>query len=103
MATGRLPFEGSNPSETIARSLDDSPAAMARFNYDVPEDLDRIVRKCLEKDRERRYQSARDLMVDLQGLTLERVAPRPRRQPVVKIRAVIVDDEDLIRHILSEY
>ncbi len=103
MATGRLPFEGSNPSETIARILDDSPAAMARFNYDVPEDLDRIVRKCLEKDRERRYQSARDLMVDLKGLTRERVAAGPRRQPGGKIRAVIVDDEDLARQILREY
>jgi two-component system LytT family response regulator len=103
MATGRLPFEGSNPSETIARILDDSPAAMARFNYDVPEDLDRIVRKCLEKDRERRYQSARDLMVDLKGLTREREPAGPRRQPVDKIRAVIVDDEDLARQILREY
>jgi len=103
MATGRLPFEGSNPSETIARILDDSPAAMARFNYDVPEDLDRIVRKCLEKDRERRYQSARDLMVDLKGLTRERETAGPRRQPGAKIRAVIVDDEDLARQILREY
>jgi two-component system LytT family response regulator len=103
MATGRLPFEGSNPSETIARILDDSPAAMARFNYDVPEDLDRIVRKCLEKDRERRYQSARDLMVDLRGLTRERETAVPRRQPGAKIRAVIVDDEDLARQILREY
>jgi two-component system LytT family response regulator len=103
MATGRLPFEGSNPSETIARILEDSPAAMARFNYDVPEDLDRIVRKCLEKDRERRYQSARDLMVDLRGLTRERETAVPRRQPGAKIRAVIVDDEDLARQILREY
>jgi two-component system, LytTR family, response regulator len=103
MATGRLPFEGSNPSETIARILDDSPAAMARFNYDVPEDLDRIVRKCLEKDRERRYQSARDLMVDLKGLARERETAGPRRSPGAKIRAVIVDDEDLARQILREY
>ena len=103
MATGRLPFEASNPSETIARILDDSPAAMARFNYDVPEALDRIVRKCLEKDRERRYQSARDLMVDLKGLTRERETAVPRRQPGAKIRAVIVDDEDLARQILREY
>ncbi len=103
MATGRLPFQGSNASETIARILDDSPAAMARFNYDVPEDLDRIVRKCLEKDRERRYQSARDLMVDLKGLTRGRETAGPRRQPGAKIRAVIVDDEDLARQILREY
>ncbi|HET9321943.1 MAG TPA: serine/threonine-protein kinase, partial [Bryobacteraceae bacterium] len=61
MATGRTPFEGSTPSETIARILETQPEAMARFNYDLPMDMDRVVRKCLEKDRERRYQSARDL------------------------------------------
>jgi two-component system LytT family response regulator len=103
MATGRLPFEGSNPSETIAHILGDSPAAMARFNYDVPEELDRIVRKCLEKDRERRYQSARDLMVDLKVLVSGRETVGPRRRPGSKIRAVIVDDEDLARQVLCEY
>ena len=103
MATGRSPFEGSSPSETIARILEAQPEAMARFNYEVPEDLDRIVRKCLEKDRERRYQSARDLMVDLKGLARERETASPRRQPGAKIRAVIVDDEDLARQLLREY
>jgi serine/threonine protein kinase len=72
MATGRMPFEGSSPSETIARILEAQPEAMARFNYALPEELERIVRKCLEKDRERRYQSARDVMVDLKGLERER-------------------------------
>jgi len=102
MATGRLPFAGSTPSETIARILDAQPDAMARFNYDLPEELDRIVRKCLEKDRERRYASARDLMVDLQGLlrTRELAAVRSAGS---KIRTVIVDDEELARQILREY
>jgi two-component system LytT family response regulator len=103
MATGRTPFEGSSPPETIARILEAQPDAMARFNYDVPKDLDRIVRKCLEKDRERRYQSARDLMVDLKGLVRERDAAQAQRRPTSKIRAVIVDDEDLARQLLREY
>jgi len=103
MATGRMPFEGSNPSETIARILEAQPEAMARFNYGVPEDLDRIVRKCLEKDRERRYQSARDLMVDLKGIVREHDAAPAQRQAGSKIRAVIVDDEELARQILREY
>ncbi|HVP45230.1 MAG TPA: protein kinase [Bryobacteraceae bacterium] len=103
MATGRMPFEGSSPSETIARILEAQPEAMARFNYGVPEDLERIVRKCLEKDRERRYQSARDLMVDLKGIVREREAAPANRQAGSKIRAVIVDDEELARQILREY
>ena len=68
MATGRLPFAGANTGETLDRILHAQPEAMARFNYDVPAELERIVRKCLEKDRERRYQSARELLVDLKNL-----------------------------------
>ena len=102
MATGRVPFAGSTPSETIARILEAQPEAMARFNYGLPEELDRIVRKCLEKDRERRYQSARDVMVDLQELVRGH-APAQTAPVPSKIRAVIVDDEDLARQILREY
>jgi two-component system, LytTR family, response regulator len=103
MATGRMPFEGSTPSETIARILEAQPEAMARFNYELPEELDRVVRKCLEKDRERRYQSARDVMVDLQGLLRGQDAAPAARASGSKMRAVIVDDEDLARQILREY
>src|SRR5579864_7650114 len=65
MATGRLPFAGANTQETMARLLNSQPDAVARFNYDATEELDRVIRKCLEKERERRYQSARELLVDL--------------------------------------
>jgi serine/threonine protein kinase len=68
MATGRLPFSGANTSETLDRILHAQPEAMARFNYDMPAELERIARKCLEKDREQRYQSARDLLIDLRTL-----------------------------------
>ena len=68
MATGRLPFTGTSSSETMDRVLHGQPEAIARFNYNVPAELERIIRKCLEKDRERRYQSARDLLIDLKNL-----------------------------------
>jgi serine/threonine protein kinase/tetratricopeptide (TPR) repeat protein len=68
MATGRLPFPGATASETIDRITHAQPDAMARFNYELPSGLERIVRKCLEKDREWRYQSASDLRIDLQNL-----------------------------------
>ena len=71
MATGRLPFTGTSSSETMDRVLHGQPEAIARFNYDVPAELERIIRKCLEKDRERRYQSARDLLIDLKNLKRE--------------------------------
>ena len=104
MATGRLPFPGATTSETIARILNAQPDAIARFNYDVPEGLDRVVRKCLEKDRERRYQWARELLVDLKNLERDAAgagvaAPATRR----KMTAMVVDDEELARALLREY
>ncbi len=108
MATGRLPFSGANSTETMARILQAQPDAMARFNYEVPEELERTVRKCLEKDRERRYQSARELLVDLKNLerdsgSQKAVAEAPLKDARRPIRAVIVDDEELARSLLREY
>ena len=89
MATGRLPFAGSSTSDTLDRILHAQPDAMARFNYDVPVELERIVRKCLEKERERRYQSARELLVDLKNLKRESAAtllPAVETVPVAKAK-----------------
>lgn len=68
MLTGRLPFEGAGATEIIDSIIHKEPIAIARFNYDVPAELERIVRKCMEKDRERRYQSVRDVSTDLRNL-----------------------------------
>jgi len=65
MATGRRAFDGGSASATTDLILHSQPMAIARLNYEAPAELERIVRKCLEKDRERRYQSARELVVDL--------------------------------------
>jgi len=107
MATGRLPFAGATAQETLARILQSQPDAMARLNYELPEELERVVRKCLEKDRERRYASARDLLVDLRNLERGMLdsgsggSGGRNRSSVVK--AVIVDDEELARQLLREY
>jgi serine/threonine-protein kinase len=100
MATGRLPFPGISASETTDRILHGQPEAIARFNYEVPTELERIVRKCLEKDRERRYQSARELLIDLRNLSqdigagkhkVEEVVPAGRnRRPMVVAALVAV-------------
>jgi two-component system LytT family response regulator len=103
MATSRLPFPGTTPSETIARILGSQPDAIARFNYDLPEGLERVVRKCLEKDRERRYQSARELRVDLKNLERDSVGATRVVAAQRKLTAVIVDDEELARALLREY
>ena len=68
MLTARLPFEGTSSTELIDRLVHQEPAAVARFNYGVPHELERIVRKALEKDAAYRYQSAREIYIDLRNL-----------------------------------
>lgn len=68
MATGQKPFTGSNPTETIDKIVHGQPESITRFNYNVPQELERIIRKCLEKEPDRRYQSAADVLIDLKNL-----------------------------------
>lgn len=65
MLTGRLPFVGGSLGEIADRILHHEPDAIARYNYAVPEEVEMIVRKALQKRAEFRYQTARDLYVDL--------------------------------------
>lgn len=71
MATARLPFAGESITETIDKITHSHPEAIARFNYDVPPELEVIIKKALRKKREERYQSAQDILVDLQTLARE--------------------------------
>jgi non-specific serine/threonine protein kinase len=68
MVTAQLPFSGESATEVIDRILHQEPPAIARFNYSVPPELERIVRKTLEKDPGFRYQAARELYIDLRNL-----------------------------------
>ncbi|HEX8184980.1 MAG TPA: serine/threonine-protein kinase, partial [Blastocatellia bacterium] len=57
MLTGRLPFTGDSATEVIDKIVNQEPPAIARFNYSVPHELERIVRKSIEKNPDYRYQS----------------------------------------------
>jgi serine/threonine-protein kinase len=69
MVAGCLPFEGSTKNEMLASILSEKqPPPLARFAREVPAELERIVEKALRKDREERYQTAKDMLLDLRRL-----------------------------------
>jgi serine/threonine-protein kinase len=68
LATGTRPFTGDSYMSVLSSILRDAPPPIAELNPALPPDLSRIVRRCLAKDRNRRYQSATDLRGDLAEL-----------------------------------
>jgi eukaryotic-like serine/threonine-protein kinase len=68
MATGILPFRGESIGIILSAILNDAPVSALQLNSNLPLELDRIITKALEKDRNLRYQSAAEMRADLQRL-----------------------------------
>jgi serine/threonine protein kinase/Flp pilus assembly protein TadD len=84
MATGVLAFKGDTSAAIFDGILHRAPVAPVRFNDELPEELERIINKALEKDRDLRYQHASDLRADLKRLKREtsgRSVVQPAAEP----------------------
>jgi serine/threonine protein kinase/tetratricopeptide (TPR) repeat protein len=71
LATGRMPFSGTTPTEIIDRILHETPAPPSRFDASIPASFDGVVARALEKSPTFRYQSARALQTDLKDVQRE--------------------------------
>ncbi|HKP71459.1 MAG TPA: protein kinase, partial [Pyrinomonadaceae bacterium] len=85
LLTGQKPFARTNSAEIISAILTARPPRLSEHSQAVPPELDRIVFKCLEKDRDQRYQSASELLYDLGNLQHEGNAPT--RRPALNLAA----------------
>jgi serine/threonine protein kinase/Flp pilus assembly protein TadD len=68
MIAGRTPYDGATPSDIIASILYKEPPLLARYSREAPDELERITTKSLRKDREERYQTVKDIAIDLRNL-----------------------------------
>ena len=98
MCAGTLPFRGETSGVVFESILNRAPIPLVRLNPDLPVELERIVAKCLEKDRSLRYQHASDIRIDLQRLKRDTDSVRsstlqlrmqPRRRSAWLIPAII--------------
>jgi serine/threonine protein kinase/tetratricopeptide (TPR) repeat protein len=96
MLAHRTPFEGATRSDIVAAILNKEPSPLARYAPDAPAELERIVTKALAKERNERYQTVRDLAIDLRRLKqrldveaeLKRTGQADARDIEIKTRAV---------------
>jgi serine/threonine protein kinase len=99
MITGQRSFPGESSISTLSAILHDDPVPATQISPGLPVDADKMIRRCLRKDPERRFQSATDLKVALQEmldelesgtLTASPLARRFAPAPVIAITAVIL-------------
>jgi TolB-like protein/lipopolysaccharide biosynthesis regulator YciM len=97
MAALRLPFRGEHEAALTYSIANEDPASVRTLRKDLPPELDRIIMKCLQKDRMSRYQNAEEIAVDLRGLQQKAVNPetpgsgiRRTRLPWIVVAAIIV-------------
>jgi serine/threonine protein kinase/tetratricopeptide (TPR) repeat protein len=85
MLTGGVPFEGDTPLSIAYKHKNEAPQDPSQINVQIPKDLSQLIMKCLEKDKEKRFQSAaevRSALVDIEKGIPNTAKTRPARKPL---------------------
>jgi serine/threonine-protein kinase len=85
MVTGRVPFDGETPLSIAMKHKSEEPQNPGEINAQIPEGLTRLILRCMEKNKDNRYQSAEELRAELENIekgipTTEKVVPK--RKPI---------------------
>lgn len=107
MATGKLPFQGNSAAETFSSILRDNPLSITEQRPDLPDDFQRIVLRCLEKNPNHRFQTVRDASIELEGVQKRNSAsPMQEEQKSgkagFKIKAIAVLPLNNLSHLPEE-
>jgi serine/threonine protein kinase/Tol biopolymer transport system component len=99
MVMGKRSFDRPTSADTMSAILNEEPASIAQLSAETPAGLDRVIRRCLEKHPDQRFQSASDLAFALEALTDPSITssgahaiapPAPRRPPKTYIAAAVI-------------
>ncbi|HZH33646.1 MAG TPA: protein kinase, partial [Pyrinomonadaceae bacterium] len=100
MLTGHAPFDGATPSDTLAAVIYKAPEHVSHFVPNAPAELQRIVRRALQKDRDERYQNIKDFALDLKNLLYEiehEISLENKTQPLPAYLGNTVESERIHR------
>ena len=94
MLTAKVPFEGETPISVAVKHLTASPKQPIELNRGIPENINRIIMKCMEKDRTRRYQSAKELLLEITKIEKEipakkKIIPKMKWHRAPNLRKVL--------------
>jgi serine/threonine protein kinase/Tfp pilus assembly protein PilF len=83
MLTGKVPFDGETPISVAVKHLTATPPQPIELNTGIPANINRIIMKCMEKDRTRRFQNAKELITEISNLENELAV---KKTPIPKIK-----------------